>query len=114
MRAAVKALERALILERTEVALTNALEELMGQWDRPFVDGEPRPSSLHLIDALRRSEVVTLPALPRAMNYVDQCAAQGATPDMARIFRTLLPEAPVPAYLETDDSDHLFPDEKAC
>ena len=33
---------------------------------------------------------------------------------MARIFRTLLPEAPVPAYLETDDSDHLFPDEKPC
>ena len=46
------------------------------------------------------------------MNYVDQCASQGVAPDMARIFRTLLPEAPVPPFLETDDSDHLFPDEK--
>ena len=74
----------------------------------------PKPSSFDLLDALHRSRVPSLPAVPRAMNYIDQCASQGAAPDMARIFRTLLPEAPVPAFLETDDSDHLFPDEKAC
>ena len=114
MKAGLRALERTLILERTEVALASALAELMEQWDPSPADGEPRPSSLHLIDALRRNGVASLPALPRAMGYVDQCAAQGAAPDMARIFRTLLPEAPVPAFLETDDSDHLFPDEKPC
>ena len=108
----LKPLERELILERTEIALTKALEELMDRWGRDSMDGGPRPSSMHLLDALRRSGVPVLTAAPRAMNYVDQCAAQGATPDMARIFRILLPEAPVPAFLETDDSDHLFPDEK--
>ena len=114
MKAALRALERALILERTELDLTKALEELMYKWERDSTDRDSKPDSMHLIDALRRSGVPVLPAAPRAMNYVDQCAAQGATPDMARIFRTLLPEAPVPAFLETDDSDHLFPDEKPC
>ena len=114
MKAALKALERALILERTEIALSNALEALMDKWDPPDVERGPKPSSFDLLDALRRSGVPSLPAAPRAANYIDHCAYQGAAPDMARIFRTLLPEAPVPAYLETDDSDHLFPDEKAC
>ena len=114
MKAALRALERALILERTELALTNALKELMDKWDPPDVERGPKPSSFDLLDALHRSRVPSLPAVPRAMNYIDQCASQGAPPDMARIFRTLLPEAPVPAFLETDDSDHLFPDEKAC
>ena len=31
MKAALRALERALILERTELALTNALKELMNK-----------------------------------------------------------------------------------
>ena len=46
------------------------------------------------------------PHVPRTTSTI---AYQGAAPDMARIFRTLLPEAPVPAFLETDDR----PDEKA-
>ena len=114
MKSSFKALERELILERTEIALTNALEHLMDKWERAGPDQDSRPSALDLIDALRRNGVTTLQSLPRAMNYVDQCAAQGAAPDMARVFRTLLPEAPVPPFLETDDSDHLFPDEKPC
>ena len=114
MKSAVRALERDLTLERTEIVLTKALEHLMDKWERAYDDGDSRPSALDLIDALRRFRVPSLSAAPRAASYVDQCAAQGATPDMARIFRTLLPEAPVPAYLETDDSDHLFPDEKPC
>ena len=114
MKAALKALERALILERTELALANALKELMNKWDPPDVERGPEPSSFDLLDALHRSRVPSLPAVPRAMSYIDQCRYQGAAPDMARIFRTLLPEAPVPPFLETDDSDHLFPDEKPC
>ena len=114
MKTALRALERALILERTELALTNALEEIMDKWDPPDVERGPEPSSYDLLHALRRSRVPSLPAVPRAMSYIDQCRYQGAAPDMARIFRTLLPEAPVPAFLETDDSDHLFPDEKPC
>ena len=114
MKAALRHLERALILERTELALREALKELMDKWHPDSMYGDSKPDSLDLIDALHRNGVATLQSLPRAMNYVDQCAAQGATPDMARIFRILLPEAPVPPFLEPDDSDHLFPDEKPC
>ena len=114
MNAALRALERALILERTELALIKALKELMYKWDRDSTDGDSKPDSLDLIDGLRQSRVPSLPAVPRAMGYIDRCRYQGAAPDMARIFRTLLPEAPVPPFLETDDSDHLFPDEKPC
>ena len=45
MKAALKALERALILERTELALANALKELMHKWDPPDVERGPEPSS---------------------------------------------------------------------
>ena len=107
-------MERDLILERTEIALTNALEHLMNKWERAASDRDSRPSALDLVDALRRFRVPSLSAVPRAASYVDRCAAQDATPDMARIFRVLLPEAPVPPFLETDDSNHLFPDEKPC
>ena len=114
MKSSFKALERELILERTEIALTDALGQLMEKWEHAGSDKDSRPSAFDLIDALHRNGVATLQSLPRAMNYVDQCAAQGAAPDMARIFRILLPEAPVPPFLEPDDSDHLFPDEKPC
>ncbi len=114
MNAALRPLERALILERTELALIKALKDLMYKWERDSVDGDSKPDSMDLIDALHQSRVPSLPAVPRAMSYIDQCRHQGAAPDMARIFRTLLPEAPVPPFLETVDSDHLFPDEKAC
>ena len=86
----------------------------MNEWHPDSMCGDSKPDSLDLIDALCRSRVPSLPAVPRAMSYIDRCRSQGESPDLARIFRTLLPEAPVPPFLEPEDSDHLFPDEKPC
>ena len=107
MSASLRALERALILERTELALRNALIELQAKWDPVDRHDVPKPSSFHLLDALHQSGVPLLPAVPSAMGYIDRCVRQGEVPDLARIFRTLLPEAPVPPILERYDSDDL-------
>ncbi len=100
MKARLRALERALVLELTEIALAEALEQLKGRWDRAASDGGPEPSSFDLADALRDAGVAGVPALPYALSYVDRHARDDGGPDCAQIFKILLRGSPVPATLE--------------
>ena len=100
MKARLKALERALVVEITEIALAEALEKLRDRWDRAASEGGPEPSSFDLADALRAAGVAGIPALPHALRYVDRHARDDGGPDCATIFKMLLRGSPVPATLE--------------
>ena len=100
MRARIRALERALVLERTEIALAKALEELKDRWELAASTGGPEPSSFDLSDALRDTRVPGISALPYALRYVDNHARDEGGPDCAQIFKILMRGSPVPAYLE--------------
>ena len=100
MKARLKALERALVVELTEIALADALEKLRDRWDRAASEGGPEPNSFDLAGALRAAGVAGIPALPYALSYVDRHARDDGGPDCATIFKMLLRGSPVPATLE--------------
>ena len=104
MTSRLRVLERALVLERTATALESVVEELVERYRRASVEGRTAPDSLELLDGLREAGI-SMPRVPRAINYLQRCIRDGTTPDPSALFRILLPEAPSPFFPEPEDQE---------
>ena len=99
MFARLRALERKLIHELAELAVTEQVEDLTGRWSDAIEEDRTPPGALDFARDVVRAGF-PLPTLPRAINYLSECYYGKSLPDPRRLFQILLPWSahPLPAW----------------
>lgn len=85
----LKALERRLVEERTEIAVARLVDRFLLTWQLAIDRGSSPPTSLDFSRALD-DERLHLLTIPSAMQYLDECHAHESQPDRKRLLRILL------------------------
>ena len=98
MMSRLRALERAFVLERMAIALEPVVNEIVDRFRRAVTERRSPPDPLELLDLLREAGLY-VPGALRAINYLEDCTADGRPLDAKTLFQTLLPEAPNPFSL---------------
>ncbi len=99
MFARLRALERKLVHELAELAVTEQVEDLTDRWQDAVEHDRTPPGGLDFARDVARAGF-PLPTLPRAINYLAECFYGKSLPDPRRLFRILLPWCahPPPAW----------------
>ncbi len=90
MMSRLRALERKLIRELAELAVTERVNDLAGRWRDAIDEDRPTPGVLDFARDIVRAGFL-LPTIPRAINYLAECYVGKSLPDPGRLFRILLP-----------------------
>ena len=71
----IRALERALICQRTQLRVTPAVHTFVGDWEQASEQAQPPPDALDLLRGVATAGVI--PLTPRlVVGYLDQCQHQ--------------------------------------
>ena len=97
MMARLRALERKLVHELAELAVTEHANKLANEWQDAVENDRTPPGALDFARDIVRAGFL-LPTLPRAINYLAECYYGKSLPDPGRLFRILLPWCAHPAY----------------
>ena len=91
MFARLRALEKKLVRERAELAVTEHVNKLANEWEDAVENDRTPPGALDFARDLTVKSFYLPATLPRAINYLSECYYGKTLPDPGRLFRILLP-----------------------
>ena len=99
MMARLRALERKLVRERADLAVTEHANKLAGEWSDAIDQDRTPPGALDFARDLTLNGFY-LPTIPRAIRYLTECYLGKFLPDTRLLIQTLLPwyTYPAPAW----------------
>lgn len=101
MRHLLRKLERELVVERTVLSVTPAVDDLVSHWEEALYQNRLTPDPLHFVVCLIRPGRCLMATAPRALNYLDMCRRDRRLPSRRRLIEILLPEStPDPSSLQ--------------
>ena len=92
MRHLLRKLERELVVERTLLSVTPAVDDLLSHWEEALYQNRPTPDPLHFTVCLIRPGP-HLTTGPLALNYLDMCRRDRRLPSRRRLIEILVPES---------------------
>ena len=98
MFARLRALEKKLVRERAELAVTEHVNKLANEWEDAVENDRPPPGALDFAQDLTVNGFYLPTTLPRAINYLAECYYRKCLPDPRRLIQTLLPWCTYPAH----------------
>lgn len=95
MTPTLRSLERRLVRERAELAVSEVADRFLLRWDHALTGGSSPPDPLVLFKALVDAGFYW-PTTHGALRYLDHCQHRDSLPDRHRLLRILLPRGCVP------------------
>ena len=90
MTPTLRSLERRLVRERAEIAVSEVVDRFLLRWDHALTGGSSPPDPLVLFKALVEAGFYW-PTTHGALQYLDQCRHVASLPDRHRLLWILLP-----------------------
>ncbi|MDA1035597.1 MAG: hypothetical protein O3B65_01800 [Chloroflexi bacterium] len=95
MRARIRALEQALVCQRSYVVVEPIASDYIDAWEQALEKDTDLPDELGLLPMLAPTRVPVLTIGP-LLNYLSQCRKDNRIPDLARLTETI-----VHGYIQT-------------
>ena len=87
----LRRLERKLLPERAELAITESIESYIALCETSLALKEPPVGPDEMIDLIDRQSLLLPPAIPQMLEYLDACIERSLLPERTRLLAILLP-----------------------
>ncbi len=89
MRSLLRKLERRLVAQRAELAVSPPVRELVSRWSEALSQNRPTPDTLEYMSYLIGQKICRI-TVPFALHYLDACRGKGVLPDEERLIDLLV------------------------